>query len=184
MPEKWKTLLKSGKLTGMLIGAAALLALCIVFLPGSGKPEDEEREPGKSASAYTAELEAEIASMVTAITGEAAPHVTVTLRSMGETVYATEDRESARSEQEYDGEFINKSQTDGDTEKTYMLLKGAGGEQKPLIIAQTEPEVRGVVIVSRFGRDTQVREQIVLAVKTALDLSATQVCVTGSGEYT
>ena len=122
--------------------------------------------------------------MVTAITGEAAPHVTVTLHSMGETVYATEDRESARSEQEYDGDSINKSHTDGDTEKTYLILKAANGEQKPLIITQTEPEIRGIVIVSRYGHNTQTREQIILAVKTALDLSATQVCVTGSGEYT
>ena len=64
------------------------------------------------------------------------------------------------------------------------LVKAADGSQKPLIVTKTEPEIRGVVVVSRGGGDPKMREKIVEAVKTALDLSSTQVCVVGYSEYT
>lgn len=124
-----------------------------------------------TAEDYTRALSAQIAQMVSAITGESEPQVTVTLRTMGETVYATEDKQSEKSAEEYSGESLNRTQTDGDT-------------QKPLIVTKTEPEIRGVVVVSRGGSDPKMREKIVEAVKTALDLSSTQVCVVGYSEYT
>ena len=137
-----------------------------------------------TAGDYTRALSAQIAQMVSAITGESEPQVTVTLRTMGETVYATEDKQSEKSAEEYSGESLNRTQTDGDTQKTYILVKAADGSQKPLIVTKTEPEIRGVVVVSRGGSDPKMREKIVEAVKTALDLSSTQVCVVGYSEYT
>ena len=95
-----------------------------------------------TAEDYTRALSAQIAQMVSAITGESEPQV------------------------------------------TYILVKAADGSQKPLIVTKTEPEIRGVVVVSRGGSDPKMREKIVEAVKTALDLSSTQVCVVGYSEYT
>lgn len=187
MQEKAKALLKSGKLTYILIGVCVLAALAVILWPTGKADEPQEAAPAAvewTAEAYSAAVSERIAQMVSAITGEADPHVTVTLKSMGETVYATEDRQSEKNAQEYAGDNLNKTQTDGDTEKTYILVKSADGSQKPLIVTQTEPEIRGVVIVSRWGNDAQVREKITQAVKTALDLSSTQVCVTGRSEYT
>lgn len=186
MQEHWKTFLKSGKATYWLIGLSVLIAAGLIFFPDQSEKnrEDPQLQETYSAGLYTKELSEQIAQMVSAITGDPAPHVTITIHSMGETVYATEDRQSERSEQEYNGDNLNKTQTDGDREKNYILVKSSDGSQKPLIISQTEPEVKGVVIVTKFGSDHQMREKITLAVKTALDLSATQVCVTGGPEYT
>ena len=64
--------------------------------------------------------------------------MTVTLRTMGETMYATEDKQSEKSAEEYSGESLNRTQTDGDTQKTYILVKAADGSQKPLIVTKTE----------------------------------------------
>lgn len=181
MQEKIKALLKNGKLTYMLVLVCVLAAAAVILLP-SGEQKDTAEEPQAvemTAEVYSAALSEDIARMVSAITGEADPHVTVTLKSMGETVYATEDRQSEKNAQEYAGDSLNRTQTDGDTEKTYILVKSADGSQKPLIVTQTQPEIRGVVIVSQYGGDTQIREKITQAVKTALDLSSTQVCVTG-----
>ena len=79
---------------------------------------------------------------------------------------------------------MNKTLTDGDTEKTYIIVKSADGSQKPLVVMQIKPEIQGIVIVSRYGNDISVREKITQAVKTALNLSSTQVCVIGGIEYT
>jgi len=186
MPEQWKKFLKSSKATYLLIGISILLAAGLLFFPDqdAGKTEPEQCSEILSPDAYTEQMSGQIRQMVTAITGDPAPHVTITLRSMGKTVYATEDRQSERSEQEYSGDTLNKTQTDGDREKNYILVKSSDGSQKPLIISQTEPEIRGIVIVTKHGGDHLMREKITQAVKTALDLSATQVCVTGGPEYT
>ena len=185
MFEKWKALLKSGRGTYVLIGIGVLSAAVIVLWPGEKTEQQVQNAAAIETQTDQAEILSErIAKMVSAITGEPDPHVTVTLRSSGETVYATEDRRSEKNAQEYSGEELNKTQTDDDTETTYIIVKAADGSQQPLIVTQTEPEVQGVVIVSRMGNDVQIREKITQAVKTALDLSSTQVCVTGYAEYT
>ena len=191
MTEKLKDLLKSGKLTYILIALCVLAALVMILMPSGSKNNaqamqetDNKTAAELTAKEYTNSLSVQIAQMVAAITGESDPQVTVTLRSMGETVYATEDKQSEKSAEEYSGENLNRTQTDGDTQKTYILIKAADGSQKPLVVTKTEPEIRGVVVVSRYGGDPKAREKITEAVKTALDLSSTQVCVTGFAEYT
>ena len=171
--DKLKSLLKNGKLTYILIAACAALVLLMLLWPTDAKNTESEAPETVELTAgdYTKALSAQIAQMVSAITGESEPQVTVTLRTMGETVYATEDKQSEKSAEEYSGESLNRTQTDGDT-------------QKPLVVTKTEPEIRGVVVVSRGGSDPKMREKIVEAVKTALDLSTTQVCVVGYSEYT
>ena len=170
----------------MLITACAALVLLMLLWPtGTKSAESEAPETAElTAEDYTKALSAQIAQMVSAITGESGPQVTVTLRTMGETVYATEDKQSEKSAEEYSSESLNRTQKDGDTQKTYILVKAADGSQKPLVVTKTEPEIRGVVVVSRGGNDPKMREKIVEAVKTALDLSSTQVCVVGFSEYT
>ena len=170
----------------MLIAACAALVLLMLLWPMDTKNTENEAQETVELTAgdYTRALSAQIAQMVSAITGESEPHVTVTLRTMGETVYATEDNQREKSAEEYSGESLNRTQTDGDTQKTYILVKAADGSQKPLIVTKTEPEIRGVVVVSCGGSDPKMREKIVEAVKTALDLSSTQVCVVGYSEYT
>ena len=164
----------------MLIAACAALVLLMLLWPMDTKNTENEAPEAVELTAgdYTGALSAQIAQMVSAITGESEPQVTVTLRTMGETVYATEDKQSEKSAEEYSGESLNRTQT------TYILVKAADGSQKPLIVTKTEPEIRGVVVVSRGGGDPKMREKIVEAVKTALDLSSTQVCVVGYSEYT
>ncbi len=111
----------------MLIAACAALVLLMLLWPtGAKNTESEEPETAElTAEDYTKALSAQIAQMVSAITGESGPQVTVTLRTMGETVYATEDKQSEKSAEEYSGESLNRTQTDGDTQKTYILVKAA-----------------------------------------------------------
>ena len=119
----------------MLIAACAALVLLMLLWPMDTKNTENEAPETVELTAgdYTRALSAQIAQMVSAITGESEPQVTVTLRTMGETMYATEDKQSEKSAEEYSGESLNRTQTDGDTQKTYILVKAADGSQKPLI---------------------------------------------------
>ena len=185
LKEKLQCWIKSRKLTYIifLIGIiATLIILCFPISKESNINVSYQEE--ENAESYEIYLIDQISVMVSAITNETAPHVTVTLRTDGETVYATEDRISERNSQEFSDSSLNKTLTDGDTEKTYIIVKSADGSQKPLVVMQIKPEIQGIVIVSRYGNDAAVREKITQAVKTALNLSSTQVCVVGGIEYT
>ena len=80
----------------MLIAACAALVLLMLLWPMDTKNTENEAQETVELTAgdYTRALSAQIAQMVSAITGESKPQVTVTLRTMGETVYATEDKQS------------------------------------------------------------------------------------------
>jgi len=182
--ESLKNLIRNRKASYLLLIIGVLFAVAIISLP-TEKLEDKTSEPQTiEEQPYDEVLSKQIEEMVSAITGENAPHVTVTLSTSGETVYATEDRVSERNSQEYSDSSLNKTLSDGDTEKTYIILKNSDGSQKPLIVTQKKPEIKGVVVISAYGNNTVIREKIMQAVKTALNLSSTQVCVTGQGEYT
>ena len=83
----------------MLIAACAALVLLMLLWPMDTKNTENEAPETVELTAgdYTRALSAQIAQMVSAITGESEPQVTVTLRTMGETVYATEDKQSEKA---------------------------------------------------------------------------------------
>ncbi len=182
--NKWTSIIKNRKITYILIAVFFLLVVWMFYSPSSQSTEAVSDHKAEDSSSYEAYLIDQISVMVAAITDEKAPHVTVTLRTNGETVYATENRTSERNSQEYSDSTLNKTLSDGDTEKTYIIVKNADGSQQPLVVTQIKPEIQGVVIVSKYGNNATVREKITQAVKTALNLSSTQVCVVGHAEYT
>ena len=183
--EKLHHWIKSRKLTYIIFLIGIVSAIIIICFPVSKESDTNvSHQDETTAESYERYLIDQISLMVSAITNEPAPHVTVTLRTDGKTVYATEDRISERNSQEFSDSSLNKTLTDGDTEKTYIIVKSADGSQKPLVVMQIKPEIQGIVIVSRYGNDISVREKITQAVKTALNLSSTQVCVIGGIEYT
>ncbi len=181
---KWESIIKSRKLTYILVALGFLSIVLIICAPTSKSNEVALTQEVCETETYEDYLIEQISVMVAAITNEQTPHVTVTLRTNGETVYATENRTSERNSQEYSDSTLNKTLSDGDTEKTYIIVKNADGSQQPLIVTQIKPEIQGVVIVSKYGNNATVREKITQAVKTALNLSSTQVCVVGQAEYT
>ena len=151
-----------------------LLGICGIGLIGlssfwgpSSQPEEEPRAAGQED--YASQLESEIVRVVTAITGEEAPTVVVTLADSGRSLYASDQRENTREEEE-------GSSTERET--SHVLLEDADGAQWPLTVTQTQPEVQGVVVVSALAGDPAVREKLLTAVCTALDVSTARVCVT------
>ena len=96
----------------------------------------------------------------------------VTLSDNGRSLYAADERESGRQEE---------SASSQERETSPILLEDAQGNQHALTVTQTQPEVQGVVVVSDFAGDPAVREKLLTAVCTALDLSSARVCVTSRG---
>ena len=159
----------------------ALIYLSTFFTSGEKKeaPKPAE-EVTVSASDYEKQLEDRLAGVVAAITGETQPEIMVTLSSQSRFVYATDEKNSTRDNDQYAEGGITATENSNDNETSYIILKDADGAQYALKITEIEPEIKGVVVVSAYADNVLYREKITNAVKTALGISSAKVCVVGT----
>ncbi len=177
--EKWKDFFhrtcskNGGRKLLVLLGllGVALIGFSTLF---SGKTQGKEPEPASSSSAgeYRQELEQALARIVSAITGEESPEILVTLESGSRYVYAADEKTDSREEET---ESVEERET------AHVILKDSEGAQYPLTVTEIEPEIKGVVIVSRCAGNPVIREKLIDAVRTALHVSSARVCVTDAG---
>ncbi len=181
--KKWKGAFqkalsgKQGTKLLLLLGLFGAVLLCLPSLLGAGDretPEPAGASAAETAEAYAERLEKKLSRMVSAMTGEESPAVLVTLENGGRYVYAADERENSRREGD-------SGESSKETETEHVLVKGSDGTQQALTVTKTEPKIKGVVIVSRYAGDPVIREKLTEAVKTALDLSSSKVCVTDTG---
>ncbi len=109
---------------------------------------------------YVSETELRIEEIVSAITGENSPDVMITLHAKEQYVYAKEIKTD-----------------DSESEESYIIIKNSDGAQEAVILTQLEPEVKGIVIASRYANNAVIKEDIINAISTVLDLPANKVCV-------
>ena len=165
--------LSQGKLLKWVV-ALGLCGMALIYLSSFWAPEGEEPAPpadAGSSAEYSQSLEQELSRIISAITGEKSPAVLVTLEDSGRSLYAEDGRSTTQQ-----GEASSEER-----ESTHVLFEDSQGNQQPLTITQTQPQVQGVVVVSAFAEDPATREKLVTAVCTALDLSSAKVCVVSGG---
>ena len=105
----------------------------------------------------------------------------VTLESGTRQVYATQEKKSAGSTEEQAGQSTIRSQSNDDSETSYIIIKDSDGSQKALSVTEISPEIRGVVVVCGNSGDAKLQQDIINAVTTALQISSARVCVVGRG---
>lgn len=180
--EKWKEAVKKAlskeKSTKILLvlGVCGILLIYLSTLFSSGKKQDSEpvqETVSDSAASYEKRLEQELSRIVSAITGEPDPAVMVTLKNGSRYIYAADEKGASQTEQ--DGTAAEERET------KYVVLKNSQGAQQALPITEIQPKVKGVIIVSRYAGDPEVREKLTEAAKTVLDISSARICVTDSG---
>ncbi len=180
--EKWKKGLQKAfsREKGLKFAVAlGILGIALIFLSSlfSAAKEKKTSEPQGGAASFPQEscerdLEQELSRIVRAITGEEAPEVLVTLESGRKYVYAEDEKTNSRED---------SGENSGERETAHVILKNSDGGQQALTVTEIEPEIKGVVIVSRYAGDPVIREKLTNAVKTALDISSARVCVTDTG---
>lgn len=178
--ERWKGLVRRAFSKDKGIKLVVLLGLCgvlLIYLSGlfGGKKEknpDAGTQEAPGTEAYGERLEEDLCRVVRAMTGEESPTVLVTLEDRGTSVYASDETANSRA---------GEDETSGERETVHVILKDADGAQHALTVTEIQPEIKGVVIVSRYAGDPVIREKLVDAVRTALDVSSAKVCVTDTG---
>lgn len=161
------------KLSALIILLAVGAAL--IFLLGDNKTVETSEEVKYSDSDYCAELEEKIKNIVTAITSDKDCIVAVTLETGSEYIYADQkSTDTDLSKEGADGEKVKESEK---SKQEYIIVKSEGGGEKPLIVTEKKPSVRGVAIVSS-GITEQKEAGILNAVSSVLGISSRKISIT------
>lgn len=165
--EALKAVMKNQKLLRVvfLLGMAGIL---LIYLSTWDLGGGQEAEPPPAAEAgpeaCQRQLEQDLVRVVKAVTGEDSPQVMITMENAGRSVYAQDSSQSS-------GESGQESRS------AHVILEDGGGAQHGLALAELQPEVKGVVIVSQRAGDPALREKLVNAARTALGVPSSRVCV-------
>lgn len=179
--EKWLTLIqKQGKNNWLWIaGLAGILLIGISTLFGgesTSTSETADNTPSVTdTQTYARQLEEQLEEMISSMQQAGKCKVMVTMEQGTEYVYATEEKNSTDvSQSSEDSRFSTGSRSSG--EETYIMVSTKDGD-RPLLLTQLAPRVKGVVVVCSGGGQKAVAEAITKALATALDISKNRICV-------
>jgi stage III sporulation protein AG len=176
-------ILKFGKYKVNLQTLVFILGITGIILIGLSSilPRGEKEPEGTGvletdAKVYTAELESRLQDILEQMEGVGQARVMVTLENGYQKVYAKSEKVNNDILEDIRAQDERKTQEKQVTEQTYILVDGAGGEE-PLVTAELEPEVKGVVVVCEGGDRADVVGKVVDTVKVALDISSARISV-------
>lgn len=138
-----------------------LAALCIVLLllikPSADTPEPTPAAaPPEPEESYSEALERSLEEIISQIQGVGKVSVMVTVEGTAKKVYAAD-----------------KSESDSKNDEKTVIL----GSKEALLESTEYPRVKGVLVVCSGGKSAAVKEKVVDAVSTVLEIPTSKVCV-------
>jgi stage III sporulation protein AG len=69
-----------------------------------------------------------------------------------------------------------------DLNQEYVLLRDAGGSEKPLLISENMPRLSGILVVAQGMENSLLRLRVVRAIQSLLDLPVHRIAVLPRGD--
>lgn len=129
----------------------------------------------KDSENYT--MEEKLESILSQISGAGKVSVMITYASGSEKIPVYDIRKSESDTNEEDDRGGSRVITQRDSEEKVAYEEVQSGTRKPIIIKEKEPEVKGVVIVADGASEPVVRENLVRAAQTLMDVPVHKVQV-------
>lgn len=151
----------------------AVFGLIIYFGMTSSETEsrvvkDVSNNSYRTTMQYCAELEAKLQSVLSNIRGAGEVDVMITVDGSPELIYASDVDEKVSS---------NSSGTTTSSTSSSPIIINVGGNSNALILTESLPQVKGVIIVSSGAGNVSVKLDILNAVSTLLDISTDKISV-------
>lgn len=173
--EELQALLKRGQAALLKYRYVVVILLAgILLLCMGGKesgPEADQAQEGQAVFDLET-FERDAAARLSRIDGVGKLELMLTLESTGESVYASDTRESANG-----GQSTSK-------ERSVTVVSESGYGQRPVTVKELYPTFRGAVVLCEGADSIQVRCAVVEAVSTLCGIGADKVAVLkmGGGE--
>lgn len=171
--------------SGLLL--AGLVGLGVLFLLAGSVPRRAEppARPPESAEAlatpagrddYRVRLERELTETLSRVKGVGKVVVLVTLESGAGGVYGENRETTARRTTEQDAAG-GRREVEENTSRTEVVVTREGQGERPLLLVERKPRLRGVMVIAEGAADPRLREQLVLALQAGLDVAAHRIAV-------
>ncbi len=151
----------------LLIGLLSIFIIFISEMDFNNKDDDNTDISNYNTDDYCLKLEQKIESFIESIDGAGDAKVIITLSETTEYIYATDDKEMKKS---------NDNGEDWTIENNHVIIKNSN-INSGLLIKTIEPKIRGVAIACTGGDDIHVQEQIFSAVSALLNISTSEISI-------
>ena len=173
-------ILKKMKFNKNIAIILAILGIALIFfsdfLPGKTvKPKSDTAAVAGTADEFIAETEARIKKMAEGIAGAGSCEVMITIEGTGETIYATEGKTNKNAVDDKTGENAKQQAQEGSEKKISII--SSGGEQKPIIIKELNPKIRGIAVICDGGDSPAVKSRITEMLTALLDVQSNKISV-------
>ena len=162
-----------------IIGITGIMLIFLSDILFAPKKETQEQPQATTlssqvqAQSYVQDLEKRLTEMIISIEGAGEATVMITLDSVGETVYAQDEKTQTQAEMNADGSTNQENLF----ENQHTIIDAKDGKQ-PLVEAQLLPEIKGVAVLCQGADDISVVARITDLVSVVLGLSTNRICVT------
>ena len=134
------------------------------------QPEDMQSIQSIAAVDEKSELEKKVEEILSEITGTGKVSVMITYVSGKEIVPYYDTKRNDNSTDEKDSTGGTRKQTQVSSESNIAFEEVSGGVNKPIIIKEMYPQVKGVVVVAQGASDVAVKESLINAVRVLMDV--------------
>ena len=176
-------LLREGILSPRLIilglAGVILLAFGSLYDPAPAKQQAPAAETARSATvarSYEEALEAKLANLLSQVKGAGAVAVSITLENGATQEYAKNIVRESRIIQERDTGGGTRTTTEN-KESEQVLLSRDNGADRPVMVRETKPAVKGVLVIAEGAADSAVKANLTRAVEAGLGLPAYRITV-------
>lgn len=155
-----------------IIGVLGLMLIVFSeFIPKgkSNKGHDDSSSVLDTAysNTFKSDIEKELKEIISKIDGVGEVSLMLTLDGTTEYVYA----------EDVDTQTDENSTGKSDKYKNEVIIVDSDGNETALVKKIIEPKVKGVVIVCTGGGNIEIKERVIKAVSSALNISTNNICV-------
>lgn len=177
-------LMKEGVLSPrlVLLGLVGVILLAFGSLyeaPPATRQQAAPAEPSRSMAAprsYEEALEAKLANLLSQVKGAGAVAVSITLESGITQEFAHNTVRESRTIQERDTSGGVRTTTES-KESDQVLLGRDNGIDRPVMVRETKPAVKGVLVIAEGAADSAVKASLTRAVEAGLGLPPYKITV-------
>lgn len=154
-----------------LITIAGFVIITIIFISELNFDTDDSNKISikeeMSTEEYCMYLEEKVTNIIECIEGAGKTKVMITLSETTEYIYATNDKNTKKS---------NDANDDTTIENDYVIIEKDNNDTG-LLIKKIEPKIRGVAIVCEGGNNSTVQNQIYSATSAVLNISTSRISI-------
>ena len=182
---------KEGKNKNLLLLILLILGIILMFSSSFWGPSSEKTpsqlQPGalipeSPKDDYEKELVKSLQAVLEQIEGISKVEVFINFETSGESIFALVQNESSRETIENDSEGGPREINEIDLNQEYVLLRDAGGSEKPLLISENMPRLSGILVVAQGMENSLLRLRVVRAIQSLLDLPVHRIAVLPRGD--